>query len=411
MSSQTLQILILAILVSSTFIDTLLDILNLNYKQSSLPEELKDIYTQEQFIKSQSYLKDKTYYSVITGVFSLCVTLTAIYSGLLGDIETWTKSLTSIEVLQPILLFGVLFLASDLINIPFTLYNNFVIEEKYGFNKMTVKTFITDKLKSYALMSLFGSILFYALFSLIIFLGADFWIWFWIVISVFILSFTFLYSSVFLPLFNKLTPMEDGEIKSEIDAYSKKVDFPVQQVMVMDGSKRSSKANAFFSGFGKKKKIVLFDTLIEKLTKEELVSVLAHEAGHYKKKHIITGMVLSLTQMGLILFILSRFIFNDTLSTAMGGTGLSYGLNLIAFTIIFSPFSTVIGLFMNLFSRKNEYEADRYAADTYNGEALISSLKKLTESNLSNLTPHPLYVAVHYSHPTLLQRIQKLRKK
>jgi STE24 endopeptidase len=303
-----------------------------------------------------------------------------------------------------------LFFASDIINIPFQIYGTFVIEEKFGFNKTTVKTFITDKLKGYLLTIIIGGGILFIFFKLINVFGANFWIYFWIVAAIFMLLINMFYTSVILPLFNKLTPLEDGELKQEIEEYSKKVNFPLDNVYVIDGSRRSNKSNAFFSGIGKKKKIVLYDTLINNQTKEELIAVLAHEVGHFKKKHIISGYFISILQTGFILFILSLMVFNPNLTHALGGNVNAVHLNLLAFGILFSPISHFIGIFMNLLSRKNEYEADAYARDTFNGEALQSALKNLSVHNLSNLTPHPAYVFFHYSHPPLLQRLDALNK-
>ncbi len=217
------------------------------------------------------------------------------------------------------------------------------------------------------------------------------------------------YTSLILPLFNKLNPLEDGPLKEGIEAYSRSVNFPLDNIFVMDGSKRSSKSNAFFSGIGKRKKIVLFDTLIQNHTNEELIAVLAHEVGHFKKKHIIWGYVSSLGQTGLTLYILSLMIFSPTLSIALGGTQSAIHLNLLAFGILYSPISNIISIFMNMISRKNEYAADRFAGSTYDGQHLVAALKKLSVNNLSNLFPHPAYVFFHYSHPPLLERLEALK--
>ena len=240
--------------------------------------------------------------------------------------------------------------------------------------------------------------------------GQNFWIYFWVVISAFTLFMNMFYTSLILPLFNKLTPLEDGDLKQAIESYSKKVSFPLDNIFVIDGSKRSAKSNAFFSGIGKKKKIVLYDTLIENHSKEELVAVLAHEVGHFKKKHIITGYLVSMLQTGITLFIMSLIIFNPEVSKAMGGEQLGIHLNLLAFGILYSPISHFIGIFMNVLSRKNEFEADAYARDTYNGAFLQQALKKLSVDNLSNLFPHPAYVFINYSHPPLLKRLAAMEK-
>jgi STE24 endopeptidase len=295
---------------------------------------------------------------------------------------------------------------------PFDLYSTFVIEENFGFNKMKLGTFIMDKIKGYLLAVVLGGLLIGSLFTLVVSMGENFWIIFWLIVSSLLVLLNMFYTSLIVPLFNKLTPLEDGELRQAIEAYSKKINFELNDIYVVDGSKRSSKANAYFSGIGKKKKIVLYDTLIEKNTPEELVAVLAHEVGHFKRKHIISTMIISVLQVGAILFLLSKVMFSTEVSVALGAETLTpvYHLNLIAFGFLFTPLSKIIGILMSLFSRKNEYEADAYAKETFSGEALSSALKNLSVHNLSNLTPHPAYVFMHYSHPTLLERLEALEK-
>jgi STE24 endopeptidase len=286
-----------------------------------------------------------------------------------------------------------------------------VIEEKYGFNKTTVKTFIADKLKGYLLGAIVGGGLLSLLIYLIQLLGPSFWIWFALIAAAFILFVNMFYTSLILPLFNKLTPLQEGELKTAIENFSRKVNFPLDNIFIIDGSKRSKKANAFFSGMGKKKKIVLYDTLIANHTTDELVAVLAHEVGHYKKKHIIWGYILSVLQIVFTLFILSLMVFHEDLSLALRGSQWAIHLNLLAFGILFSPISGITGLLMNMYSRKNEFEADAYAKETFSGGALIEALKRLSVDSLSNLYPHPWYVFFHYSHPPLLQRLEALTSK
>jgi len=309
-----------------------------------------------------------------------------------------------------LIFFGVLFIISDVINIPFSLYSTFVIEEKFGFNKTTIGTFVVDKIKGYVLTSLIGGLIISILLYLTTSIGENFWIYFWVIIAVLMLSLNMFYTSLILPLFNKLTPLEDGELKDAITAYSQKIDFPLDNIYVIDGSKRSNKANAFFSGIGKKKKIVLYDTLINNHSIEELVAVLAHEVGHFKRKHIITTMILAVAQVGFMLFLLSKFAFNTELSQALGAKSYAMHLNLVAFTMMYTPISSITSVLMNMLSRKNEYEADDYAAQTYSSKALQTALKKLSVNNLSNLTPHPAVVFMSYSHPTVLARLENLAK-
>jgi STE24 endopeptidase len=315
------------------------------------------------------------------------------------------------EILLALAFFGTVFIVSDVLSLPFQLYDTFVIEERYGFNKTSAKTFVLDKIKGYLLGAAIGGALLSALLYLIARIGPEFWIWFGVIASVFILLVNMFYTSVLLPLFNKLTPLKEGELKSAIEAFARKVNFPLDNVFVMDGSRRSKKANAFFSGIGKRKKIVLYDTLINNHTTEELVAILAHEVGHFKKKHVIFGYILSVAQIFFMLYVMSLMVFNANLSLALGGSQQAIHLNLLAFVILFSPISGITGLLMNLYSRRNEFEADAYAREAFSGRALSDALKKLSVDSLSNLYPHPLYVFFHYSHPTLLQRLHAINSK
>lgn len=410
MEANSILILLLGILTFDFILDQVLDFLNLKNHERPLPEELNGIYDEEKLDQSLLYHRANAQFGSITSAFNFLLLVAILSGGVLGAVNKILLEQFSDPVLISLAFFAAVFIASDLINMPFSLYKTFVIEEKFGFNKTSLKTFILDKLKGYLIAIIVGGLVLGSLLLLIYKLGPDFWIWFWLVISVFLILVNMFYTSLIVPIFNKLTPLEDGELRTAIQEYSTKAGFPLDNIFVIDGSKRSSKANAYFSGLGGKKKIVLYDTLIQNHSKEELVAVLAHEVGHFKKKHIIMGLVLSVLQIGLILFILSKFVFNQELSQALGATNVAIHLNLLAFGILFTPISHVIGIFMNLISRRNEFEADRFAASTYNGIALQEALKKLSVNNLSNLNPHPAYVFLHYSHPPLLQRLRELRK-
>lgn len=390
-------------------LETVLDLLNLNHKPEKLPTLLEGIYSEEEYKTSIGYQKINSYFGLLSSTISTALMLCVFYFGWLGTLNTFLANYAS-GIWLSLSFFGVAYLISDIMSTPMSLYKQFVIEEKFGFNKMTIGTFIMDKIKGYVLAALLGGLLLGALLWLIESIGTNFWIYFWAIAAVFMVFMNMFYTSIIVPLFNKLTPLEDGELRQAITAYSKTVDFPLDNIYVVDGSKRSSKANAYFSGIGKKKKIVLYDTLIENQTTEELVAVLAHEVGHFKRKHIISSMVISILQMGAILFLLSFFVGSENISKALGASSLQVHLNLVAFSILFSPISTIIGIIMSLISRKNEYEADEYAATTYDKNHIQSALKKLSNHNMSNLTPHPAYVFVHYSHPTLLQRLTALEK-
>ncbi len=409
MTPNTILLIILGISVFSYLFDQLLDYLNLKAQRKDIPSEIADFYDKEKYQKSLDYQADQQRFSFISSAFSFLLSLLMLVLGGFGWLDGILRPLIGNEILLALAFFGVIMIVSDILGIPFQWYSTFVIEEKYGFNKTTVKTFILDKLKGYVLGAVIGGVLLSVLLYLIQTIGPNFWIWFGLIAATFILVINMFYTSLFLPLFNKLTPLEDGALKTAIEAFAKKVNFPLGNIFVMDGSKRSAKANAFFSGIGKKKKIVLYDTLITNHTTEELVAVLAHEVGHFKKKHIIWSYLISIVQVFLVLFVLSLMIFNEDLSIALGGRVQAIHLNLIAFGILFSPISGITGLFMSLLSRKNEFEADAYAKETFDGNALANALKKLSVDSLSNLYPHPAYVFFHYSHPPLLQRLKALK--
>ena len=410
MDAQQLLLLILSFVIGDFVFEKILDFLNDKSQSPIIPNEAKGIYDEMEYRKSYEYNKEKGKFGTISGLVTLSMTVAAFGFGWLGWLDTELREITTNSIWLPLAFFGVIMLVSDLVNTPFSLYDTFKIEAKYGFNKMTVGMFFGDKLKGYLIGALIGGGLLAALITLIDVIGPNWWLYFWGVISVFILLINMFYTSWIVPLFNKLTPLEDGELKTAIEDYCKKVNFPLTNLFVIDGSKRSTKANAYFSGMGKKKKVVLFDTLIKNHTTEELVAVLAHEIGHYKKNHIKQTFVLSIVQMGVMLFLLSMFVENPLLSKALGAQHAGIHLSLITFTILYTPISKITALLMNIFSRKNEFEADHYAATTYEGKYLQEALKKLSSNNLSNLTPHPAYVFFHYSHPPVLTRLKAIEE-
>lgn len=405
MNPNMISMLIMGILIIGFLVDNLLEWINLKAQRKELPEEVSDFYEKDQYFKSIAYQNTRTRFSFITGTWSFLLIIGMLAFGGFGWLDDFLRAYFETEIFISLAFFGVLMIGADLLSLPFQWYSTFVIEERFGFNKSTVGLFITDKLKGWLLTVLIGGGLLYLLVWLIQTMGPDFWIWFWLASIGFMLVMNMFYTTLILPLFNKLKPLESGSLRDKIEAYCKEVNFPLTNVYVIDGSKRSSKSNAFFSGFGKKKKIVLYDTLINNHTEEELVSILAHEAGHYKKKHIISGLVVGVLQTGLMLFILSLMVFSQDLSYALGGSGLTIHLNLLGFAILYAPVSSLLGLLMNIVSRKHEFQADHFAATTYDPESLKNALKKLSVSNLSNLFPHPAYVFFHYSHPPLLQRL------
>jgi len=406
--------LVFTILVGIVFLnfikEEILSFFNAKHFNDKLPDELTDVYEDDEYQESQNYKKTNYGFSFYANSFSVLITLSFFFCNGFAWVDELVRGFTSNEILQTLYYFGLLFFGSDLLNTPFSYYNTFVIEEKFGFNKSTKKLFFLDKLKGWLLAVLLGA----PMVALIIWfyqqLGSQFWIFTWVVIASITLFMNLFYSSLIVPLFNKQTPLENGELKMKLEEFSSKVGFQLDKIFVIDGSKRSTKANAYFSGFGPKKRIVLYDTLIKDLTTEEIVAVFAHEVGHYKRKHILFNLIISTLLMGLTLFVLSLLIGSPLLSDALGVKTPSFHIGLITFSILYSPISELTGLVMNLISRTFEYQADNFAKEYTNREDLICSLKKLSKNSLSNLTPHKATVFMHYSHPTLLERIRNLRK-
>jgi len=410
MSTESLKYLLIGVLFFGYLLRKTLGYLNVKNPVPAIPDTLMEYLNEAKLKESKAYQQENFRFKFLAGTFSFILTLLFITQGWFGAIDTWVAGYGLSPLVKSLVFFGLVFVGSDILSLPFDYYSTFVIEEKYGFNKTNIRTFFSDKVKGYLLSILVGGALLMVFLWLIHQMGKDFWWQFWIVASIFMVGINLFYTAWILPLFNKLTPLEDGELKQKIVLYANSVGFPLQNIFVMDGSKRSSKANAFFSGFGKRKKVVLYDTLLEQHPPDELVAVLAHEIGHYKKKHILWSMILSVLQVGLMLFLLAQFIFSEQMSAALGGTAWSAELNIIGFTMLFAPISMVLGIGMNLISRKNEFEADAYAKTTFDGKPLAEALKTLSVKTLSNLNPHPWYVFVNYSHPPLLKRLERLEK-
>jgi len=411
MTPEILFQIIITILILDFVFGLWLDYLNYRHRKTDIPKELEGIYNEEQYRKQQEYKKVNTRFGFISGGFSFAVLMVFLFAGGFLWLDGIIRSITEQPILMALLFFGILMLASDILGTPFAVYQTFVIEERFGFNKTTPRTFIFDKLKGWLLGAVIGG----GLLSLIIWIYLKvpemFWVYAWILITAFSIFMTLFYSNLIVPLFNKQTPLSEGDLRDAIVGFTKKAGFKLKNIFVIDGSKRSTRANAYFTGIGPKKRIVLYDTLINDLGIGEIVAVLAHETGHYKRKHIWTNLATSVIQTGVTLYLLSLFISSPLLSAALGVEQHSFHIGLIAFGILYSPISFLIGIFMNLYSRKAEYEADRFAKKYGYAEELINGLKKLTQKNLSNLTPHPLFVFFHYSHPTLLQRIRALKMK
>ena len=403
-------IIILITLIGEFLLRSVARHLNLKALSPHLPNEFTGFYDEEKYRQSQEYTRANAKFAYFSSTFDLIVILGFILIGGFDYVDGLVREWVSIPILRGLIFFGVLYVVRDVLSIPFALYETFVIEEKFGFNKTTAKTFVFDKVKSYILVAILGAVLLGGILYFFEETGDYAWLYAWGLISLFIILAPPLFTTVIAPLFNKFTPLVDGELKGAIEQYSEKVKFPLTEISVMDGSKRSGHSNAYFSGLGKKKRIVLFDTLIEKHSIEELVAILAHEVGHYKKKHILKGMVVSIVHAGILFFLLSLFIHSRGLFDAFKMEQASVYAGLIFFSILYSPIELVLSIAMNIVSRKHEYEADAFAASTIgSSEPLVNSLKNLSVSNLGNLTPHALTVFLNYSHPPILQRIAALR--
>ena len=406
------ETLILYLLIGTIIFHFLLtqvvELFNLFYQPKTLPQEVKDIYTEDEYQKSKAYHRATTHFGFISTSLSLIITIIVLITGILGLFDDWLRQFINIDWLRGVIFLLSIGLISDLVNIPLALYQTFAIEARFGFNKTTIVTFIIDKLKAYFLGALIGGGLIGILLWLIGSIGQNFWLIFWVVVSAFSIFMGIFYSSLILPLFNKLTPLEEGELENELRSLTQQEGFNLKDIYVMDGSKRSTKANAFFTGLGKVKKIVLFDTLRDSMSTKEIVAVMAHEIGHYKKHHIPISLGLSVLQIGIVLFLLSQVVFSPEISLALGGSQPSHHLNLIAFALLFTPVSLLISFLGNLLSRTFEFQADAFAAQSSSPESMINALKKLASSNLTNLMPHPFYVKMHYSHPPIISRLRAI---
>lgn len=399
--------LIVLLVIIDFAVAEILKYLNNRSRKASVPGNLTDVYSTGKY---QTYIKYKreTYrFSVYLSLFTLALNLLMLFGGF-RLLDELTRSVITGDILHSLAFFAVIGFVSDILTTPFDVYSTFVIEEKYGFNTTTPRTYVLDKLKGYLLALTIGLPVGYFILWLYKEFGSSSWWMAWVVVSVLSLVMSLLYSNIIVPLFNKQTPLEEGQLKDEIEKLAVATGFRLDKVFVIDGSKRSTRANAYFTGLGAKKRIVLYDTLIQTMSTEEIVAVLAHEIGHYKKKHTIMGLVGSIITTGIILFLWSLIIDNPLLSQALG-TIPSFHIGTVVFIILFSPLSFVLSFFTNYISRKHEFQADRYAAENASGDALINALKSLTSNNMSDLTPHPWYVKAYYSHPPLAQRMKAIK--
>jgi STE24 endopeptidase len=400
--------IILVIVIADFAFERWLDYLNTTRWSDLLPAELKGIYDDKEYQKSQQYQRVNHRFGMITSFVSFAALLAMLWWGGFAWLDAWLRQFTENPIWLALLFFGVLAFASSIISLPFSIYDTFVIEARFGFNKTTPRTFILDLIKS----ALLGAVVGGGLLALIVWIylmsGAWFWLIAWGVVVFFSIFMTLFYSNLIVPLFNKQTPLADGELRNAIEKFAARTGFHLKNIYVIDGSRRSTKANAYFTGLGAKKRIVLYDSLIEKHSVDELVAVLAHEIGHYKKKHTLLGLLLGIVQTGITFFLLSLFLGEPVFTQALGVETHSFHIAVLAFGLIYAPVSLLTGILMNIISRRNEFAADRFAAVHFSAAPLMTALKRLSADNLSNLRPHPAVVFVHYSHPPLLQRLAAL---
>ena len=419
MAPEVWFLIIMGLVIFNYLFSNILDYLNHKNWKDEIPSELKDFYDKKKYKQAKQYAISKNKIGLLSSTTSFLLVVSLLVFNGYGYIDQLVNSF-SLNLFLPFeinnsfiesgIFFLILFTLNLIISIPFSFYNTFVIEENFGFNKTSKSTFFFDIIKSSMLSILIGGFLLFLALYLFDSLNDGFWLYLWIGLSLLMVFINMFYADLIVPIFNKLTPLENGELRKKIENYSKQVGYLLKNIYVIDGSKRSTKANAFFSGLGPRKTIALYDTLIEKHTENELVAVLAHEVGHFKKKHVFSGLLMSVIQIGVMTFFFELCLKLPEISQALGGSDVSFHLGLIGFTIIFSPISMMSGILMNYISRKNEFEADSYAKETYNGDDLSLALKKLSVDSLSNIYPHPLYVFFHYSHPPLIKRLRALNK-
>ena len=409
---QTYYLIIIFALAVEYLLSTVSSILDMGNIVEEVPADFQDVYDREKYARSQSYLRDRTRFGIFSSTFSLLLILVVIHTGLFGVLDQFVRVQTIQPILAGLLFFGIIFIIQDIISLPFSIYSTFVIEEKFEFNRTTPKTFVIDKLKGYALTVILGSAVIVPILFFFERFGPRGWWIAWGLVTLFMIAVQPLFVHVIAPLFNKFTPLEEGELRLAIEEYSEKVKFPIGRIDVMDGSKRSGHSNAYFSGLGKSRRIALFDTLLEKHTTEEIISVVAHEVGHYKRKHIIKGTALGILETGVMLFIFNLIMKDAALFAVFGVSDISVYGGLVFFAMLYAPVSMITSLLTTAVSRKNEFEADTFSLETTeNPKALVNMLKGLAANNLAHLTPHPLKVFLSYSHPPVISRIAAVTQK
>ena len=398
--------IIIEYLLSS--IGSILDIKNIT---PTIPSDFKKAYDQEKYILSQDYLKARTRFGLFSSSFSLILIMIVIHSDIFGLLDQFVRGQSDSYILQGLLFIGIIYFFQDIVSLPFSIYHTFVIEERFGFNKTTLNLFIIDKIKGYAIFIVLGSIVITPILYFFHVYGDIGWLIAWSILTAFMIAVQPLFVHVIAPMFNKFTPLEEGELRSAIEKYTAKVNFPLARIDIMDGSKRSAHSNAYFTGFGKSRRIAIFDTLVEKHSTNEIVSVVAHEVGHYKLKHVLQGTILGIIETGIMLFAFNLIMNDISLFQVFGVSQLSVHAGIVFFSMLYAPVSMFTSIVTTAISRKNEYEADKYSYDTTNNrEALVSMLIGLSANNLSHLTPHPLKVFLSYSHPPVVDRIKAVNQ-
>ena len=408
MTAQIWLFIFIGFIILNFAFSSILEYINDKNWKNEIPNELKDFYDKKKYLKARDYKKSRGKVSLISSILSTTLTLLILSTGIYGYVSDYIYEIYNSSFIHSAIFFLFFYFINMIISLPISFYSTFVIEEKFGFNKTTLKTFFVDIIKGTLMSVIIGGLLLGDALFIYDNFSDGFWIWLWLGLSSFTIFMSMFYTTLIVPIFNKLSPLEKGTLKEKIEDYSKEIGYSLKNIFVIDGSKRSSKANAYFSGLGPKKTIALFDTLVEKHTEEELVAVLAHEVGHYKKNHIKQGMIISIIQIGLMCYLFELCTKLPEITTALGAEISAFHLGLIGFSLLFSPIGLILGIFGNIISRKNEFEADDYAKKTYNGKSLKLALKKLSVDSLTNLHPHPLYVFIHYSHPPLMERLKAL---
>ena len=407
----TFAVIILVAIIGEYLLSLASSILSLRTFSPTLPAEFRDVFDEDKYAQARHYSKTRTYFGFIHSSVDLIILLTFWFSGGFEWFDQVVRTAGYGPLVSGLVYIGSLTLASSLLGLPFRLYSTFVIEARFGFNRTTVGTFASDLLKGLVLGVVLGGLLLAVVLLFFEWAGPLAWLWCWLAATAFMLAIQFVAPTWIMPIFNKFTALEDGELHDAIVNYTRSASFPLQGLFIVDGSRRSSKANAFFTGFGTNKRIGLFDTLVDDYSVQEVVAVVAHEVGHYKKQHIVKSMVLSVAHLGVMFWVLSFFLRQEALFTAFSVTEPSVYTGLLFFGLLFTPVELVLSVLLNVFSRKNEFEADEFSAmTTGDGESLVRALKKLSADNLSNLTPHPVDVFLHYSHPPVLERIRSLHK-